>query len=213
MTTSARVTLICGSERRNGNTEQVARYAARYLIEKGHQADVFCLSALNIKPCGTCGDCNVARKPCEIDDDMACIIDHMIQSDAIIYAAPVHGFGMAHPMQVFIERAGVCFLRFRRPLENKFGDVIAIGRRYNLGNVHDQLVNNILLNRMIKAGSGYPVLLRGGRPGSVFRDEEGMTALRVMLGRLSELLVHMRPGLRDLDKMQFVNERLATVAE
>jgi len=203
------VTLICGSERLGGNTEQVSRYAAEYLRQKGHEAQVFCVAQLAIKPCGTCGDCNWARSPCLLEDDMAALIDEMKRSDAIVYAAPVHGFGMAHPMQIFIERAGVCFLRFQRPLENKLAEVIAIGRRYNIGHVHDQLVNNILLNRMIKPGAGYPVLLHGGRPGIVFEDAEGMSALHAMLDRLSDLITALRPVLRALKGMRSANERSA----
>jgi multimeric flavodoxin WrbA len=203
------VTILCGSERDQGNTEQISEYAGDYLLRAGHKVDIFRLRLLKIAPCGTCGNCNWKSSPCQIDDDMRNVIETMVRSDAVIYAARVHGFGMAHLMQVFLERAGVCFLRFNRPLENKIGDVIAIGRRYNIGHVHDQLVNNVLLNRMIKAGSGYPVVLNGGQPGSVFNDEEGMSALHGMLDRLSSLLIHIRPHLEGLQKVQHQNERLA----
>jgi len=112
------------------------------------------------------------------------IVGRMIEADAIIYAAPVHGFGLAAVMQLFVERAGVGHLRFGRPLTNRVGGVIVVGRRYSLAMVHAQLMNNMLLNRMIVVGSGLPALLHGGGPDDVDGDVEGLDAMYRMLDRM-----------------------------
>jgi multimeric flavodoxin WrbA len=112
----------------------------------------------------------------------------MTAADGIVYVAPVHAFGLAHPMQIFLERAGVGYLRFRRPLANKVGGVVVVGRRYSHAQVHAQLVNNVLLNRMILVGSGYPVLFAGGAPGQALEDQEALAALTCLLDRMVSMI-------------------------
>ena len=156
-----------------------------------------------INPCGSCGDCNYKKDTCHIDDDMPEIIKTLIDSDILIYLVPVHAFGMAHPMQIFLERAGVGFLRFKRPLANKVGGCIVIGRRYNLGNVHDQILNNFLLNRLIIPGAGYPALVQGGESGDVMNDVEGLSSVDILVNRLS----NVASALKGIEFKNFDNER------
>lgn len=176
--------IICGSERANGNTEQVADYTATLMRALGCTAGVIRLREHRIQPCGGCGECNLRSKPCDANDDMPSIVARLGPADGIVYAVPVHGYGMAHPMQIFIERAGVGYLRFERPLANKVAGAIVTGRRYAHEAVFNQLVNNILLNRMIVVGSGYPATVRGGTPGAAMQDREGLEAVRSLVVRM-----------------------------
>ncbi|MYT33077.1 MULTISPECIES: flavodoxin family protein [unclassified Streptomyces] len=189
------VLAISGSERAGGNTEQALTYVAGMLQRRDFQFSAIHLREQNISPCGRCGDCNFREQPCEADDDMPSIIRRMVDADAIIYAAPVHGFGLAHLMQTFIERAGVGYLRFQRPLANKVGGALVVSRRYSDTQVHQQLVLNMLLNRMIVVGSGFPALLRAGR-GGVADDTEGMDALDRMVQRLADMVLLLRSSER-----------------
>ena len=176
--------IIAGSERSDGNTDQIAQYASNFLGEQHCTADIIYLRNYLIKPCGTCGECNTRTHPCEIADDMPSIISRMQKADAVVYAAPVHGYGLAHPMQVFIERAGVGYLRFERPLANKVAGAVVTGRRYAHEAVYHQLISNILLNRMILLGSGYPAVIHGGAPGTGMRDVEGLASLKSHISRM-----------------------------
>nr|WP_198982726.1 flavodoxin family protein [Herbaspirillum sp. ASV7] len=146
--------------------------------------DIVYLRNHHIKPCGACGECNVRTQPCNIADDMPSIINRIQRADGVLYAAPVHGYGMAHPMQIFIERAGVGYFRFERPLANKVAGAVVMGRRYAHEAVYHQLISNILLNRMILPGSGYPAVIHGGAPGSGMRDMEGLASLKAHLVRM-----------------------------
>lgn len=182
-----------GSERTAGLTAAVLDLAREHLGQRGHELEIVALADLDLRPCGQCGDCNSLPYPCNVDDDVASVVRRMMQADGIIYAAPAHGFGTASKMQTFVERAGVGYLRFDRPLTNKVAGVIVTGRRYNLGAVHDQLVNNVLLNRMILVGSGFPVLFEelSGVRGQT--RPEAVKALYSMLDRMvdmGELLAH-----------------------
>lgn len=176
--------IIAGSERSDGNTDQIAQFVKNFLAEQHCTADIVFLRNYLIKPCGACGECNTRTHQCEISDDMPAIVSRLKNADAILYAAPVHGYGLAHPMQIFIERAGVGYLRFERPLANKVAGAVVTGRRYAHETVYHQLVSNILLNRMILVGSGYPPVIHGGAPGSGMRDIEGLASLKSHVSRM-----------------------------
>jgi multimeric flavodoxin WrbA len=179
---------INGSERAGGNTDLAVEHAGRLIAERGAALRTIRLRDHRISPCSPCGDCNSRTTLCQVDDDVPALVEQMVRADGLIYAAPVHGFGLAHLMQVFIERVGVGYLRFTRPLADKVGGIIVTGRRYSDSSVHNQIVNNLLLNRMILVGSGFPVLLRNttGTPG--LTDTEGVDALERMVHRMLDMV-------------------------
>ncbi|MFB9326090.1 flavodoxin family protein [Paenibacillus aurantiacus] len=183
---------ICGSTRAGGNTDQMLQFAAEVARQRGASLATLNLRDYRFAPSSTCGDCNYRETPCELKDDMPYIVERMRRADGIIYAVPVHGFGMGHLMQMFIERAGVCHIRFERPLTNKVGGAIITGRRYNHGSVHSQILNNLLLNRMIVVGSGFPALLHGGKPSEAWDDVEGLDSVRRMVERMVDMVKTMK---------------------
>jgi multimeric flavodoxin WrbA len=123
-----------------------------------------------------------------VADDIPAVIDKMIAADGIIYAAPVHGFGTAALMQTFIERAGVGYLRFNRPLTNKVAGVITVARRYHAGQVWTQLTVNALLNRMIIVGSGFPADINALHKGDAAADDEGLTNVTRLVNRMIDMI-------------------------
>lgn len=206
---------ISGSDRIDGTTARILDHAADILAERGVKLEVVHLCAIRMGPCGPCGDCNVRPVPCEVDDDVAGVVDRMIAADGIVYAAPVHGFGTAALMQTFIERAGVGHLRFRRPLANKVAGVIVTGRRYSHTEVYGHLVKNALLNRMILIGSGMPPVVFSAGEGGVEVDAEGLGMVRSMLLRMVDMISVLREHRsltgRDALVMETVNERQTRV--
>lgn len=180
---------ICGSERAGGNTDRVLDHIGHLVTGAGANYRVIHLREAAIRSgCGPCGDCNVRPVPCAEADDVAAVVDAMCQADAIVYAAPVHAFGMAALMQQFLERAGVGHLRFARPLRNKVALPVVTGRRYHHEFVYNQLLNNILLNRMIPAVAGFPSVVHGGAPGSWAEDDEGRRTVEAGVERMLELV-------------------------
>jgi multimeric flavodoxin WrbA len=166
--------------------------AVNAAIRLGFAFQVIQLRDFHIEPCGSCGECNTRTSMCAQADDVSWIVERLLLADGIIYAAPVYGFGTCHLMQMFIERAGVGYLRFTRPLRNKVGAAIVTGRRYNHLHVYNQLVLNMLLNQLIVPGSGFPCILHGGRPGKALDDTEGMTAVEQTVTRMVEVIGALR---------------------
>lgn len=182
---------INGSER-DGNTADLLRYVEGITAHRGVDFEVVNLRDLRIANCGACGDCNYRPMPCMVADDVPDVVARMVAADGIIFAAPVHGFGTASLMQAFIERAGVGYLRFDRPLTNKVAGVIAVGRRYSQGEVWAQLVVNALLNRMIVVGSGFPAIVQALHRGEALRDEEGVANISRMVDRMIDMIELLR---------------------
>ncbi len=190
--TTPTVVAVNGSERLGGNTADVLEYAAGRFAARGVRLEVVDLARRDFSACGPCGECNSRTESCRQRDDMPAIVRQMTAADGIIYATPVHGFGTASLMQQFIERAGVGYLRFERPLTNKVAGVVVVGRRYSHVDVHGQLVHNVLLNRMLLAGSGFPAVVHAGGRGEAMADREGIDAVTRLVERMSDLMHLLR---------------------
>jgi multimeric flavodoxin WrbA len=203
---------INGSER-DGNTADVLRYAADVAAERGVELEAVDLRLLRMSRCGPCGDCNDRPVPCALEDDVPGVVRKMVAADGVIYAAPVHGFGSSCLMQMFIERAGVGYLRFDRPLSNKVAGVISVARRYSSSEVTAQLTANVMLNRMIMVGSGFPAEVQALHLGDAVKDEEGLANVRRMVERMIDMIELLREyrrvtGREEVLEVQERNERV-----
>jgi multimeric flavodoxin WrbA len=188
-TTPRTIIAINGSERgKNGNTAAVLRHAAEVAARGGVRLESIHLRDIRMLPCGPCGNCNDRLMRCAQTDDVPVVIEKMIAADGIIYAAPVHGFGTAALMQIFLERAGVGYLRFDRPLSNKVAGIITVARRYHAGEVWSQLTSNALLNRMIIVGSGFPADVNALHRGDAANDDEGLTNVTRLVNRMIDMI-------------------------
>ncbi|MEV4943436.1 flavodoxin family protein [Streptomyces zaomyceticus] len=212
MTARLKILAINGSER-DGNTADVLRHAAETAEQRGVDFEVVDLRNTWMERCGPCGDCNDRTIACELGDGVSGVVQKMIEADGIVFAAPVHGFGTASLMQTFIERAGVGYLRFDRPLSNKVAGIISVARRYSAGEVWAQLTVNALLNRMIVVGSGFPATVHALHRGDALKDDEGIKNVTRMIDRMVDMIQlldeHRRlTGRDDLLPSGDVNERV-----
>jgi multimeric flavodoxin WrbA len=216
MTAAPNIVAINGSER-DGNTADVLRHASAVAARRGVGFEAVDLRSIRMLRCGPCGNCNDRLVRCEVNDDIPGVVDKMINADGIIYAAPVHGFGTASLMQTFIERSGVGYLRFDRPLSNKVAGIVSVARRYSAGEVWAQLTSNALLNRMIIVGSGFPAEVHALHKGDAAKDEEGLTNVTRMVERMIDMIELLREH-RDLTGRQDIldvterNERVGLAA-
>ena len=193
-----RFLVINGSERSNGNTE-IAIDIAKSILNKisGDNKvifDVISLKDLMIKSCNDCHEvenCNYRKEPCQQNDDIKIVLKKMKEADCLIYATPVHGFGMPSLMQSFIDRVGVGYLRFERPLSNKIGGIIAVGRRYAHASVFSQLIQNFLLNRMIVVVNGFSFYLNEVKC-EIEINKEGIDSLYRMAIRMFQFALFIK---------------------
>jgi len=183
-----KVCVLVGSSRRNGLSNDVCRVLQGQFKNKGLSGSFIHLADKRIEFCDADNACQFS--PCGISDDMPNILADMQSADGIIYMPVMHAFGVNSKFQAFLERVGYGYLRpLDRPLVNKIAAVVVVGRRYGHTAVYSQIMLNVMLNKMIMAGSGFPALFMG-MLGGVSDDIEALEALEQTVDRMYE--VHKR---------------------
>lgn len=184
-----RILAVNGSERgEKGTTFAVLQHCAELAQNRGMEFKTLNLADYSFSSCGPCGNCNTRTEMCSLQDEAPKIVAELTAADAVILASPVQGFATVPLMSAFIERIGVGYLRFGRPLTNKVGAAIVVGRRYGHTDVYSHLISNVLLNRMIVAGAGFPPTVYAGSPEEIAQDPEGMDMVDRAMFRLMDLV-------------------------
>lgn len=98
-----KVLIISASPRKNGNSDILCDRFAKGAEESGHQPEKVFLASQAIGYCRGCGVCNDTHK-CVQKDDMADILDKMVNADVIVLATPVYFYSMDGQMKTFIDR-------------------------------------------------------------------------------------------------------------
>jgi len=172
--------VIVGSSRANGVSCRVVSLIRRHLDGRASVEDLW-LRDYRIDYCDADNACSDVD--CSLPDDVAVIVDKMVKADAVLYLPVIHAYGTNSRFQAFLERVGYGFMRPRaRPLRDKLAAVAVVGRRYGHTAVFGQVVLNVLLNKMVLVGSGFPATFNT----QLVRDPEAEEALRETLDRLLE---------------------------
>lgn len=143
--------------------------------------DPIWLNQYRIELCDADNKCS--QNNCIINDDMVMLSERIVTADAVLYIPVVHAYGTCSRMQSFIERLGYGFMRPQgRPMQNKLAMVAVVGRRYSHESVFSQMILNLLLNRCIIVGSGFPPTFRSELD-SPDNDHEAWSSLKTSLIR------------------------------
>ena len=97
------VLVISASPRKGGNSDTLCDEFIRGAQESGNHAEKIFLASKNIKYCIGCGVCNTTQK-CVQKDEMAEILDKMVEADVIVLATPVYFYTMDAQMKTLIDR-------------------------------------------------------------------------------------------------------------
>lgn len=98
-----KVLLISASPRKNGNSDILCDRFAEGALASGNRVEKVFLAQKNIGYCRGCGVCNDTHR-CVQKDDMAEIIDKMVDSEVIVLATPVYFYSVCGQMKTFIDR-------------------------------------------------------------------------------------------------------------
>lgn len=194
--------VILGSNRINGQSARVLTLVQNHL--KGiASVKALWLKDYKIEYCDADNACS--NKDCGLDDGVKKIVASMEEADGILYVPVMHAYGMNSLFQSFMERAGYGFFRHRgRPLRDKVAAVAVVGRRYGHTGVYSQVVLNILLNRMILVGAGFPPTFQS----QYLRDAEAEEALLDTLDRMIEHHLIIKHGKRQLLSQKNIIEQI-----
>lgn len=98
-----RILIISASPRRGGNSDYLCDQFMRGAEESGHEVEKIFFHDKKINYCLGCGVCNTTHK-CIQKDDMAVILDKMVEADVLVFGTPVYFYTMDAQLKTLIDR-------------------------------------------------------------------------------------------------------------
>ncbi len=98
-----KVLVLAGSPRKGGNSDLLCDEFIRGARESGCIAEKIYMQDLKISPCRACYGCR-GTGSCVQKDNMAELLDKMIDADVIVLATPVYFYSMDGQMKTMIDR-------------------------------------------------------------------------------------------------------------
>lgn len=97
------VLILSGSPRKGGNSDILCDEFAKGALEAGHNVEKIRVAEKNIGYCRACYTCK-GSGVCVIKDDMADLLQKMIDSDVIVLASPVYFYSIDAQLKAVIDR-------------------------------------------------------------------------------------------------------------
>lgn len=189
-----RAIAVCGSPRKEGNTEVLLRRCTERLARAGIEGEFVPLFDKRIEPCRACGVC-AKRKDghCSIQgDDFGPLFEKIRAADIIVVGSPVY-FGSATPqIMAVLDRAGYVSRQNGGLLTRKIGGPIAVARRAGHNFTFAQLLYWYMINDMVVPGSSYWNVALAREPGEVVNDTEGLATVDRFADNLAWLAERLR---------------------
>ncbi len=97
------VLILSGSPRKCGNSDLLCDEFMRGAKEAGHKVEKINVADKKIAPCRACYACKGTGK-CAIKDDMADILQAIIDADVLVLASPVYFYSIDAQLKALIDR-------------------------------------------------------------------------------------------------------------
>ncbi len=110
---SKKVLILSGSPRKGGNSDLLCDEFMRGAQESGHQVEKIRVAAKKIVPCSACYYCRDHGGACVYQDDMAEVLQKMIDADVIVLASPVYFYSIDAQLKAVIDRTVARWLEVR----------------------------------------------------------------------------------------------------
>lgn len=98
-----KVLILSGSPRENGNSDILCSEFAKGAEDAGHQVEKIRVADLNIGYCRGCYACK-SSGVCAIKDDMAGLLQKIIDSDVVVLASPIYFYSIDAQLKTVIDR-------------------------------------------------------------------------------------------------------------
>lgn len=99
-----KVLILSGSPRRGGNSDTLCDEFMRGAREAGHDVEKVFVAAHKIAPCMACYYCRDHNGTCVIKDDMAPVLQKMIDADVLVLSTPVYFYTLSAQLKAVIDR-------------------------------------------------------------------------------------------------------------
>ncbi len=184
---------ICGSPRKGGNTETLAKTALEAAEAEGAGTKFISLRGKKLKGCIACFKCAEKKdEKCHgTQDDFGEIYEEIKKADGLILASPVYFAGPCSEIKAVIDRSGLVSKVNGNLLAGKAGGPIAAARRAGAVNTYTQLALFYPINGLILVGSTYWNVGFGMEPGESKGDDEGVETMKNFGANLAKLLIKL----------------------
>lgn len=98
-----KVLILSGSPRKNGNSDMLCDEFAKGAAERGNAVEKIRVAEKNVGYCKACYACRNSGV-CAIKDDMAEILQKMIEADVLVLASPVYFYSIDAQLKTVIDR-------------------------------------------------------------------------------------------------------------
>lgn len=98
-----KVLILSGSPRKGGNSDLLCDEFMRGAMESGNEVEKIRVASKKIAPCSACYYCKNSGE-CVHKDDMAEILQKMIDADVLVLASPVYFYSINAQLKAVIDR-------------------------------------------------------------------------------------------------------------
>lgn len=99
-----KVLILSGSPRKGGNSDLLCDELMRGAKEKGHDVEKIRVAEKKIGYCLGCYYCQKSGGVCAVKDDMAEVLQKMIDADVIVLSSPVYFYSIDAQLKAVIDR-------------------------------------------------------------------------------------------------------------
>lgn len=99
-----KVLILSGSPRKGGNSDILCDEFMRGAVESGNAVEKIRVSEKKVAPCSACYFCKDSGGKCVHKDDMAEILQKMIDADVLVLASPVYFYSIDAQLKAVIDR-------------------------------------------------------------------------------------------------------------
>lgn len=99
-----KVLILSGSPRKGGNSDLLCDEFMRGAAETGNEVEEIRVAAKKVAPCSGCYYCTKNNGKCVHKDDMAEILQKMIDADVLVLASPVYFYSINAQLKAVIDR-------------------------------------------------------------------------------------------------------------
>lgn len=202
-----KVLMLCGSPRKNGNTERALFEMKKVFEEEGVEVDYVQVGAMEIRGCLGCGTCYKSGA-CVIDDVVNELREKLTECDGMVVGSPVYYASANSTLTALLDRLFYSTSRIDKRF--KVGASVAVARRGGCSATFDQLNKYFTISGMPLASSQYWNSVHGAKLGEAELDEEGMQTMRTLARNMTFLMRSIalgkdKYGLPEKEKGKYTN--------
>lgn len=101
---SKKILILSGSPRKGGNSDILCDEFAKGALQAGNEVEKIRVAEKNVGYCKGCYYCRSHNGQCVIKDDMAVVLQKMIDADVIVLASPVYFYSIDAQLKAVIDR-------------------------------------------------------------------------------------------------------------